>query len=529
MMKRLLFLVFIITTLIPTCWLFGQYHLAVKSLPNEKWWGGQVVDGNKMPLGNSFYMLDQRGNTGGNQAQPLFLSNMGRYIWCDEPIKYTFSKDSIKLQSDKAEIEIGKAGGSLKEAFQAASKKHCPASGKIPEELMFTKPQYNTWIELTYNQNQADILKYAHAIVDNGFPTGVLMIDDTWQTNYGIWEFNPSRFSNPKKMLDELHQLGFKVMLWVCPFVSADSENFRKLRKKGALLMDAQKGDIPAIVEWWNGYSGLLDFTNPDAVNWFKGQLDYLQNTYKVDGFKFDAGDAHFYKGLKSKIQVSPNEQSALYAKLGIDYPLNEYRACWKMAGQPLAQRLRDKNCSWEDVKKLMPDMLLSSLIGYAYGCPDLIGGGDFESFQDNKKIEEDMIVRSAQIHAMMPMMQFSVAPWRILDTTHLKAARNAALLHEKMGATILQLAHESAKNGEPIVRLLEYNYPHQGFENVKDEFMLGEELLVAPIVEPKTYQRFVLLPVGNWKDKDGKIWKGGATITVKAGIDELPVFERVK
>ncbi|MCG8514154.1 MAG: hypothetical protein MI740_08435, partial [Halanaerobiales bacterium] len=100
---------------------------------------------------------------------------------------------------------------------------------------------YNTWIELMYDQNQEDILKYAHDIIDNGFPPGVLMIDDNWQEDYGKWDFYPSRFSNPKAMMDELHNLGFKVMMWVCPFVSPDCDVYRDLASKGAFLINADK------------------------------------------------------------------------------------------------------------------------------------------------------------------------------------------------------------------------------------------------------------------------------------------------
>ena len=60
-----------------------------------------------------------------------------------------------------------------------------PPSGRIPDPLLFTHPQFNTWIELTYNQNQRDVLAYAHAIVANGFPPGVLMIDEGWFEGYG--------------------------------------------------------------------------------------------------------------------------------------------------------------------------------------------------------------------------------------------------------------------------------------------------------------------------------------------------------
>src|SRR5690606_11952601 len=101
-----------------------------------------------------------------------------------------------------------------------ASQQFFPPTGTLPDEALFIQPQYNTWIELLYDQNQEDILKYAKAIIDNGFPPGVIMIDDNWQQAYGVWEFRKERFDDPKAMIDELHSMGFKVMMWVCPFVS---------------------------------------------------------------------------------------------------------------------------------------------------------------------------------------------------------------------------------------------------------------------------------------------------------------------
>jgi alpha-glucosidase len=143
-------------------------------------------------------------------------------------------------------------------------------------ELLFTHPQYNTWIELMYDQNKKDILTYARAIIDNGFPPGVLMIDDNWQEDYGTLEFSARRFQNPRGMMAELHRMGFKVMLWVCPFVSADSADFRYLADQGLLLLDPQKTqDIlwantrnkAAVIRWWNGASACLDLSNPNATS----------------------------------------------------------------------------------------------------------------------------------------------------------------------------------------------------------------------------------------------------------------------
>ena len=86
----------------------------------------------------------------------------------------------------------------------------------------------------------------------------------------------------------------------------------------------------PAMVRWWNGVSAVLDLTNPESEKWFKGVLNNLINEFGVDGFKLDAGDGRFYKGIKSLKEVNPNTHTELFAKIGLSYPYNEYRATWK-------------------------------------------------------------------------------------------------------------------------------------------------------------------------------------------------------
>jgi len=100
-------------------------------------------------------------------------------------------------------------------------------------------------------------------------------------------------------------------------------------------------------------------------------------------------------------------------------------------------------------------------------------------------------------------------------------------VLRAKYLPTILKLAHHAAKTGEPIVRSMEYVFPHQGYEAVHDQFLLGDEILVAPALEKGITSRAVRLPPGTWMDSQGKRLIGPATITTSAALDELPIFER--
>lgn len=543
MYKKLVSVLYILTII--SCSIFAQNNsskskeILLTILENEYWWAGITSKGHEMPYDQkSNTMFDMYGDNKGNQAQPLLISSKGRYVWSEEPIKYEFNEGKITVSVRDGILHSGQEGSNLQSVYSYLTKTYFPSNGMIPDEMLFTKPQYNTWIELMYDQNEDDILKYAKAIIDKGYAPGVLMIDDNWQENYGTWEWSPRRFKDPKGMMDKLHTMGFKVMLWVCPFVSPDSEIFRKLAQDGMLILDkGMTQDIlwsntknkAAIVRWWNGASACLDLSNPKTQTWFKDRLKHLVKEYGVDGFKFDAGDARFYSDeVVSMNAKTPNDHTTYFAKLGLDYPLNEYRAAWKMAGLPLAQRLRDKGHKWEDLAKLIPDLTSQSVIGYAYTCPDMIGGGEYRSFLNGAVIDEELVVRSAQVHALMPMMQFSVAPWRVLSKENEAICLKMSKLHEQFGNQILGLAKEASKTGAPIVKPMELAFPGNGYELIKDQFVLGNDIIVAPVVVKGARSRKVTLPKGKWQAEDGKKYDGGKTVEITVPLERLPYFKKL-
>jgi alpha-glucosidase len=503
-----------------------QHQLTIQVENDWTWWSGVVKHGEMMPLQNGYHLIMD--DNYGNQLQPMLLSNQGQVIWSEHVFDVLLEDDVLTVTSPDSSLIYVKVGETLKDGFKYASKNYFPPSGKLPDPLLFSKPQYNTWIELMYDQNQEDILGYAHQVISNGFPPGVLMIDDNWQEDYGKWNFHEGRFSDPKMMIDSLHAMGFKVMLWVCPTVSPDCDVFRKLMD-GDMLLEDEAGN-PVVVEWWNGYSGLLDLSKKQTEQWFKDQLNHLVENYGVDGFKLDAGDFGFYsKCYSDGIKVIPEEHCQLYGRIGLDFPLNEYRALWKMAGQPIVTRLCDKRHNWEDLQKLVPDIIAQGINGYSFACPDMIGGGEFKSFLRTETIDQELIVRSAQCHALMPMMQFSVAPWRILDNKHLEACKKAVEIREKFVSVIMELARQAANSGEPIVRPMEYVFPQQGYATVKNQFMLGDDILVAPVTTKGAKSREVLLPKGKWMDDLGVIYKGGKSVEVDISLERLPYFTKIK
>ena len=211
------------------------YISTIEPLEGEKWWGAATFFGSHMPYDN-FDEKDLSASNYLNQSAPLFVSSKGRYIWSDKPFKFSVKDGVITIESEFEKVEPVIAHKTLKDAYLGAAKMYFDAPRKIPQDVFFSMPQYNTWIELMYNQNQADIEKYADNIIKHGFPVGVFMVDDNWQNHYGNFDFRAEKFPDPKAMTDRLHAKGFKVMLWICPFVSPDSAEYRELKKAGFLL-----------------------------------------------------------------------------------------------------------------------------------------------------------------------------------------------------------------------------------------------------------------------------------------------------
>lgn len=509
----------------------------------EVWYGPSTKIGMEMPLDkNSDFFIDIETNCSCNQDNPFLVSNKGRYLFAPKGFKLTVKDGEITVNSKFGEIFFHEGFANLREAFLDASAKYFPSNGVIPPEEFFSCPQYNTWIELIYDQNQADVLKYAHGIVDAGMPAGVLMIDDGWNDYYGSFRFSVEKFPDPAAMCRELHELGFKVMMWVCPFISPDSTEFRYLNERGLLIKTPamshrlrmggcpSEGPVASVREWWNGWSGLLDLTNPEAVEWLDGKLSFLMNEYGVDGFKLDAGDTiYYFEDDITYSPVTPAEHAALWNKFGERYKYNEFRASFGCAGRPLVQRLHDKSHNWETgVAPLVPDTVMQSLMGYAYTCPDMIGGGSFADFLPNSTtFDPELLVRYCETAALMPMMQFSVAPFRVLSEDRFEIIKKMIALHEKFAPTILDLARNASVTGEPILRSLEYVFPNEGFEYTLDSFMLGDHVLVAPVYEKGAKTRKVTLPKGSWEDDLGVIYEGGAEYTVDVPEDRLLHFFR--
>jgi alpha-glucosidase (family GH31 glycosyl hydrolase) len=399
---------------------------------------------------------------------------------------------------------------------------------KTPPEELFVKPTWTTWAGLKTDVSQERVLHFAEEILEHGYPYGVMEIDDRWQTHYGDFTFDPFRFPSPARMIRALHNIGFKVTTWIIPFFAPESSAYQKGKEKGYFVKNALDEVYP--VTWWQGEGALLDVTNPSALHWFYDNLRALQRDTGLDGFKFDAGEACFLpQDAITQQPITRNEYTHRYIQfISENFSLTEVRSGWLNQQSPIFFRQWDKWSTWgadNGLHSVISGILSLGLTGYHFVLPDMVGGNAYDVFPD-----AELMIRWTQLNALLPAIQFSLRPWEYgLECNEI--CRRYAELHIEYSDVILDLARNAAQTGEPIIRPIWWRTPMDKNALVcDDQFLLGDDFLVAPVIEKGALSRRIYLPKGKWKDiQSGELFEGERYLSeYPAPLEVLPVFERV-
>ncbi|MBR0057064.1 MAG: glycoside hydrolase, partial [Kiritimatiellae bacterium] len=462
-------------------------------LDGERWWGGGGGDGQSQPYGGGDSpRIDLRVH--GNTSSPLLVSSRGRYVWSEKPFGYEFRNGRLLLDSDAEEIRPVQAGETLRDAYLAAAKTHFRFDGRIPPAIFFSLPQWNNWIELfLHGMDQKAADDYTAELAASGFPCGIYMMDGGWLSHQGSYEFHAPDYPDPKGLFDRINAQGWTPLIWTAHFVSPDSREYKRLRWHDVhdcldylAYRKAPGSHEAAAIRWWSGISAIYDLTKPEANAYYAKTLKDFAAKFGIAGFKFDAGDpAFFAEDCRFHDETAePVDYTRLYAELAArEFPYHEIRVSWKCGGLPLVTRLGDRAHAWTGrmaQDTVIPQIIAAGLLGCPYSLADMVGGGLEISFV-GREIDERLFLRSAAMQSLMPMMQFSPAPWRHLSKEGVAVCRAFADLHVAYAPYILDLARHAAATGDPIVRAMEYEFPGQGFARPMQQFMLGPRWLVAP------------------------------------------------
>ena len=514
---------------------FGS-EMSVALKPGEKWWGGAGGAGERQPYTAEAASKRYDLRVAGHTSSPLLVSTAGRYLWAEKPFAYQFTNGTLRITSDFALPELKQAGASLKEAYLAAAQAHFRFDGKLPPEIFFTQPQWNNWIEIFLNgmdQKAAD--DYTAELAKSGFPCGVYMMDGGWLSHQGSYEFYGKDFPDPKGLFDRINAQGWIPLIWTAHFVSPDSREYKRLRHHvklnglDYLAYRKKPGKEAGVVRWWSGISCVYDLTKPAANAYYAKTLHDFADAYGIKGYKFDAGDPQmFEEDMRFADETAIGiDYTRLYAELAArEFPYHEIRVSWKCGGLPLVTRLCDRAHTWSDQRTVIPQIITAGLLGCPYALGDMVGGGLEVSFVGTK-LDEKLVVRSAALHALMPMMQFSLAPWRHLSPAGVDLCRRFVDLRAAHMPYLMDTVREAARTGAPIVRAMEYEFPDETFTRSTRQFMLGARLLVAPVLEEDD-STVVELPAGRWTDDLGVEHVGPKVLTLTdVPLDRLPRYTR--
>ena len=473
------------------------------------------------------------------------------------------SSDSETVTANKDMLSIRMtlcATENAAEACKMALRTHTPPK-QAPATEVLRDPIWTTWARYKTKVNQAKVLTYAHEICVRNLPRSVMEIDDRWQTAYGELSFDEKKFPDARGMVDELHDLGFKVTVWVHPFVEEKSSAFREGAARGYFVgSDAEGanspsrffgllsgssappvipitpgGSAPGFFAWWNQPPvAALDVTNPEAVEWFVGRLKGLQAATGIDGFKFDAGEPCFLpRDPQTYLPLgTPADYTRLYVKNVAGQfagGVSEVRTGHLTQDVALLTRMGDRFSTWDSgngLRSLIPTLLTSGVLGYPFCLPDLVGGNRYFGAAP----DAELLVRWTQASVLMPTLQFSIPPWD-LNYEAERMVAGALEVRRSMQGLLLSLAEEAAQTLNPICRPLWMLAPddEQTYE-IHDQFALGDHVIVAPVVHKGAKQRDVYLTDGLWRDlKDpAKLVEGGRWLRgLSAPLDHLPVFVR--
>ncbi|XP_057269639.1 myogenesis-regulating glycosidase-like [Pezoporus wallicus] len=406
---------------------------------------------------------------------------------------------------------------------------------KIPAENAFRYPIWSTWALYKKDIKQEKVLHFAGNIKKYSFNCSHIEIDDMYTQAYGDFDFDPVKFPNVTEMFAKLREDGFKVTLWIHPFIHTDSSNFG-VGIERQLFIKEPSGRLPAMVEWWNGIGAILDFTNPAARDWFQSHLRQLRHKYGISSFKFDAGETSYLPKQFSTFRPlsDPSIWSRRYTEMAIPfYELAEVRVGYQSQNISCFFRIIDRDSVWGyelGLKSLIPTVLTISMLGYPFLLPDMIGG-NFLSGKTDGAVEipdRELYVRWLELSAFMPSMQFSIPPW-LYDKEVVEIAQKFTELHESLVAPLLlELAGEVTDTGDPIIRPIWWISPRdEATHRIDSQFLIGDTLMVAPVLEMGKQERDVYLPAGKWRSYKGELFEKTPVLLTDypVDLDEVAYF----
>lgn len=382
---------------------------------------------------------------------------------------------------------------------------------------------FGTWMSRITYFSEKEGSDVAANIRKNKYPCDVIHFDTgwfdvDWQCDY---KFSENRFQNPRQMLKDLKSQGFHVCLWQLPYFTPKNRYFPELIEKNMYVKNGN-GELP--------YEDVvLDFSNPETVNWYQDKLAGLLNI-GVSAIKVDFGEAAPLNGIYAS------------GKSGW-YEHNLYPVRYDMAVSEITKKLHNENIMWAraawagsqryplhwggdaaTTNTGMLGTLRAGLSGFSFWSHDM--GGFVKSTPEDlycRWLPFGFLTSHTRAHGAPP-----TEPW-LYDSKRVQDVfRKSAEMKYRLMPYVYAQAKECTEKGLPMLRALFVEFPDDpGAWRVDDEYLFGSQILVAPLLESGITGRTVYLPEGKWIDyQTEKVYEGGWH-RIEAG--SLPIIMLVR
>ncbi|HJQ32137.1 MAG TPA: TIM-barrel domain-containing protein [Pyrinomonadaceae bacterium] len=471
-------------------------------------------------------------------------------------------------KTDPARVTFGAAGGELNYYVFTGGQERTPRNVlRDYTELTGRAPLPPLWAlgnqQSRYSYYpEARVREVARGLREAKIPTDVIYLDIHYMDGYRVFTWDKQRFPDPVKLLSDLRAEGFRVVVIIDPGIKVDPNYFAyKEGQAGDHFVKAADGsELHATV--WPGVCAFPDFTDPKAREWF-GSL-YKKNLDEgVAGFWNDMNEPgvflseetpkpdlfhHPMKTFPPDARHAGDGEPGTHARYHNVYGMQMARSTFEglkklrpdarpfvltRAGYAGVQRFSavwtgDNVASWDHLRLSIP-MLLNMGVS---GVPLI--GSDVGGFSGSPTPE--LYARWLQAAALTPFLRThsdfgtdAREPYAF-GPEFTRINRASVELRYKLLPYLYTLFNEHTHTGAPVMRPLWFEYPDDARTyTIEDEYLVGRDLLVAPVVREAATKRGVYLPAGDdWVDWwTGKTYQGGRDYEVEAPLERLPLFAR--
>lgn len=515
-------------------------------------------------LGERFDALNQKGRRVVCEVEEKFCFQ-GNKSYCPAPFFWTdngFGLYAGTCETTVFDFREGEILAQLPEGCEVTLFSGTP-DGIISEYISLFGPPvlppgwvFGPWISANRWSCQADVEAAVAEAEALGFPVSVLVLE-AWsdEATFYIWrgakyaprpggaplslsdfDFSGSPWPDPAGMIRRLHERGIRVLLWQAPVYKAlgpdepENEQHRldceDAVRRGLCVKNADGSPYTIPEGHWFPGSMIPDFTNPDTLeSWFAKRRYLLE--MGVDGFKTDGGEFVYSEDARFSDGSTGREGKNRYAR---DYTeayarfIGPERALFSRAGFAGQHRTPmlwagDQQSVNSELASALRAGLSAALSGIAFWGFDIAGfAGPLPS--------PELYLRATQLACFCPVMQWHSepdggqfrelmpgaegnnerSPWNMERAFGLPGFAQEVLywhrLREALLPYLLETARDCAAQGRPMLRPLVYYWPEdEAVLDCEDEFLLGHDLLVAPLLDEGARGRSVYLPSGQWRD----------------------------